>query len=292
MLVQLLDFTLDVTYQPGTQMHLSDVISRLSSHDKNEGKTIENLDVSIHAIEELTGFNSLSVDKILQHTTKDQTIQLLIQHINEGFPESSTKLPDSIKAYFSFRAELTVCNGMVLKGPNRIVIPESLRTQAVNILHNKAHLGLNKALERARTCMYWPGITNDTKDSISACKVCLTFSDKQQRELYSSDIVTSPWSHLSLDNFEFQRQHFLIILDVATKFFIVRMVSSFNMSCTIQTLSSVFIEQGLPTAIRCDRCRNFVSDLFQQYCQHLGINLTLSSGYHHSGNPAERAIRQ
>ena len=38
MLVQLLDFTLDVTYQPGAQMHLSDAISRLSSHDKNEGK--------------------------------------------------------------------------------------------------------------------------------------------------------------------------------------------------------------------------------------------------------------
>ena len=147
MLVQLLDFTLDVTYQPGAQMHLSDAISRLSTHDKNEGKTIANLDVSIHAIEELTGFNSLSVDKICHHTSKDQTMQLLIQHINEGFPESSTELPDSIKAYFSFRDELTVCNGIILKGHNRIVIPEGLRPQAINILHNKAHLGLNKTLE-------------------------------------------------------------------------------------------------------------------------------------------------
>ena len=34
-----------------------------------------------------------------------------------------------------------------------------------------------------------------------------------------------------------------------------------------------------------------VSDLYQQYCQHLGINLTFSSAYHHSGNPAERTIR-
>ena len=77
MLVQLLDFTLDVTYQPGAPMHFSDAISRLSSNVKNKGKTIENLDVSIHAIEELTGFNSLSVDKIHQHITKDQTMQLL-----------------------------------------------------------------------------------------------------------------------------------------------------------------------------------------------------------------------
>ena len=108
MLIQLLDYTSDVTYQPGAQMHLSDVITHLSTHDNCKGTTIQNLDISIHAIEELTGFNSLSIDKIYQHTTKDQTMQLLIQHINEGFPESSTELPDSIKAYFSFRDELTV----------------------------------------------------------------------------------------------------------------------------------------------------------------------------------------
>ena len=53
----------------------------------------------------------------------------------------------------------------------------------------------------------------------------------------------------------------------------------------------MFSEQGLPLSIRCDRGRNFVSDLLQQYFQHLGISLLFSSAYHHSGNPAERAIR-
>ena len=147
MLIQLLDYTLEVMYQPGAQMHLSDAISRLSTNDSTKGTTIQNLDVSIHAIEELTGFNSLSVDKICQHPTRDHTMQLLIQHINEGFPDSSTKLPDSIKAYFRFRDELTACNGIILKGHNIIIVPDSLRPQAINILHIKAHLGLNKTLE-------------------------------------------------------------------------------------------------------------------------------------------------
>ena len=71
MLIWLLDYTLDVRYQPGAQMHLSDAISRLLTHDSNTGSTIENLDVSVHAIEELTGFNSLSVAKIHDHTTRD-----------------------------------------------------------------------------------------------------------------------------------------------------------------------------------------------------------------------------
>ena len=87
MLIQLLDYILHVTYQPGAQMHLSDAISRLSTHGNSKGTTIENLDVLIHVIKELTGFNSLPVDKIHQHMVKDQTMQLLIQHINDGFPD-------------------------------------------------------------------------------------------------------------------------------------------------------------------------------------------------------------
>ena len=116
-------------------------------------------------------------------------------------------------------------------------------------------------------------------------------SDRQQREPYISDAVTQPWTSLSLDNFEFQGQHYIMILDISTKFSVVRPVMSLNTDCTIQTLTSIFSEQGLPLHIRCDRGRNFVSDLFHQYCQHLSINLTFSSAYHHSGNPAERAIR-
>ena len=81
-----------------------------------------------------------------------------------------------------------------------------------------------------------------------------------------------------------------MLLDVATKFVIVRPIQSLNTEATIHVLTSIFSEHGLPVGIRCDRGQNFVSDLFQQYCTHLGIQLSYSSAYHHSSNPAERAI--
>ena len=108
-------------------MHLSDALSHLSSHNKSTGKTIKNLDVSIHVIEELTGFDSFSVGKLCHHTSIDSMLQLLIDHINNGFLEFSNKCPDGIKPYFSFRDELSTCSGLVLKGHNRVVIPTSLR---------------------------------------------------------------------------------------------------------------------------------------------------------------------
>ena len=139
--------------------------------------------------------------------------------------------------------------------------------------------------------MYLPGITDDIKTSILACKPCLTYSTKQQCEPYVFDAQVKPWTLISLDNFEFQGNFYLMMLDVATKFIVVRPVQSLNIEATIQVSTSIFSEHGLPVGIRCDRGRNFVSDLFQQYCKHLGIQLSYSSAYHHSSNLAECIIR-
>ena len=127
MLMQLLDYTLNVHYQPGERMHLSGALSHLSSHNMITGKTIKDLDVSIHAIEELTGFNSISVEKLRQHMANDPDLKLLIDHISNGFPDTSVKCPECIRPYFSFRDELSTCNGLVLKGNNRVVVSASLR---------------------------------------------------------------------------------------------------------------------------------------------------------------------
>ena len=100
MLLQILNFDLDVVYQPGPQMHLSDAISRLSSHNPDKGDTIPGLDVSIHNVSICTGFNATSIQTICEHTQKDESFHLLLDHIHQGFPVSIKEMPDCIKPYF------------------------------------------------------------------------------------------------------------------------------------------------------------------------------------------------
>ena len=118
----------------------------------------------------------------------------------KGFPITSKKVPECIKSYFNFREKLSINSGIVLKGQHRVIVPDKLRTQALTLLHNKAHLGLSKTLERARMCMFWPGITDKIKDAINAGKACLVHSDRQPKEPVMSDAITTPWTHLSVDN--------------------------------------------------------------------------------------------
>ena len=80
MLLQILNFDLDVVYWPESQMHLSEAISRLSSHNPDKGDTIPGLDVSIHNVSICTGFNVTSIQTICEHTQKDESFHLLLDH--------------------------------------------------------------------------------------------------------------------------------------------------------------------------------------------------------------------
>ena len=61
---------------------------------------------------------------------------------------------------------------------------------------------------------------------------------------------------------------------------------------TIEKLSSIFAELGLPKTIHCDRGTNYTSTQFQNFCQSLNIKVTYSSAEHHSSNYAEQFMRK
>ena len=77
MLMQVLDYTLNVCYEPGDRMHLSNALSCLSSHDKATGKTIQNLDISIHVIEELTGLTTSTMGFLIRPTNVQIVLNLI-----------------------------------------------------------------------------------------------------------------------------------------------------------------------------------------------------------------------
>ena len=57
---------------------------------------------------------------------------------------------------------------------------------------------------------------------------------QNNREPYAVDAQVKVWTLISLDNFEFQGSYFIMVLDVATKFLVVRPVQSLNTDATIQ----------------------------------------------------------
>ena len=157
MLLCILDYQLDVMYQPGTKMHLSDALSRLTSQDNNsKAEPIKELDVTVHDVQIFTEISPLSLAKINRVTENDPDLKTLRQYIQDWFPANRSDCAELVQAYFGFREELAIVNGLIVIG-HRVVIPNQLRDEALKLLHS-SHMGIVKTKDRARTSFFWPSI--------------------------------------------------------------------------------------------------------------------------------------
>ena len=67
-----------------------------------------------------------------------------------------------MKRYWSTRGELTVVQNILLKG-TRIVIPSSMRLEILDKIH-VGHQGIAKCRERAKSSVWWPGLSREIQD--------------------------------------------------------------------------------------------------------------------------------
>ena len=81
------------------------------------------------------------------------------------------------------------------------------------------------------------------------------------------------------------------MVDRFSKFIVVCKVSDHSSEQTVAVFLQIFSEFGVPDSVHCDHGTNFTSQWFLSFCKGLNIKLSFSSAYHHSGNPAERAVR-
>ena len=92
--------------------------------------------------------------------------------------ETHCKVLEEIQQYQTFREELTIEDGILLKG-TPIIVSHSLHQGKIQLLHT-GHLRLDKYLNRAKVSMYWPELYKDLKELVKKCTTCLKFSSKSQ----------------------------------------------------------------------------------------------------------------
>ena len=87
------------------------------------------------------------IDRLRQSTAKDDTLALLKHTVQHGWPQTITELPPELCPYWTFREEISIEDGILLKG-ERIIIPAVDQPDILQQLHH-GHLGLQKCLHRA-----------------------------------------------------------------------------------------------------------------------------------------------
>ena len=183
MRLRLQKYTIKVQYKPGSQMHISDTLSRatlpISSRDnstpnylvfqlKREEDTraeLENVcmkDDLFVTDERLNG--------IRRHTKTDSTLQTLMNVVKKGFPEDKNELPVCVRDYWSYRGELSTQDGLVYRG-TRIIIPVKMRSQLLTRAH-ASHLGIQYTVNTAKEIMFWPRMHSELVKTVKRCQTC------------------------------------------------------------------------------------------------------------------------
>lgn len=284
MLLRLQPYDFVLCYRPGKQIPIADSLSRAPTEDK----THIPLDVQINLVQ----FSAERLADIKRETERDTVLHSLKRVITSGWPETRNDLAPALRPYWSFRDELAIEDGLIMKG-GRVIIPLSLQAFILSKLH-EGHQGSTKTKLRAKDCVYWININSDIDDVVSQCAVCQENQRSQPKEpLLAHELPTRPWQILGTDLFYLDGNEYLIIADYYSKFpFIRRLRKNASSSDVINAMQEIFAEHGVPEKVISDNGPHFSASAFHSFTEKWGFtHVTSSPHFPQSNGFVERTIQ-
>ena len=284
MILRLQPYDVTIKYLPGKEMLLADGLSRLPAPNNEHTE----LDVRISLVQ----FSTERLVNIRQITRTDNIMRALHETITQGWPDTMREIPKLLQPYWPFRDELSIEDGLIVKG-TRVIIPEAARKDVLNSIH-EGHQGSEKCKLRAKTCVYWPKINKDIENLVANCDICNLMKNQQPREtLQPHEIPTRPWQIIGTDLFALKGAEYLIVADYYSKFpFVRKMPQHCTSQAVINALKQLFGENGTPERIVSDNGPQYDSELFRQFAEKWSFDhITSSPTYPQSNGFIERNIQ-
>ena len=165
------------------------------------------------------------------------------------------------------RDELTLQDGLIFKA-NTVVIPRSLHADMKARAHS-SHLGTESCLRRACECIYWPGMSAEIKQYISACEICreLDTTSQPNEPLISHEVLSCPWERVGTDIFFLDGKEYLITIDYRRNFWEADRLLDSNASTVILELKSHYARHGIPDQVMSNNGPQFVSTEFATFAK-------------------------
>ena len=288
MLIQLQNYNIKILYKPGTTMYIADTLSRAVNPTNTKMHPCEKEILEINLLKNVP-ISEKKLNEIQKLTELE--LKLLKDTITKGWPLCKDDVPDPIKPYYDFKGELTVYDGVILKG-DKVIMPPALRPEILRQLHS-THIGIESCIRRSRECVFWPRITADIRDFLSHCDICNAYSDKNQKEpLRPKEVAIRPWEKVSIDLCSIDNHDYLICVDHFSNFTEIEHLSDQTAETVISKLKLTFARHGIPDECYSDQATIFTGVRFKKFTEKWAFNHIMSSPTHSQSNgKAENAVK-
>ena len=289
-LIRTFPYTFMVRYIPGTKNQLPDCLSHLG--DQKDAIKLPKLQVN--QITKQLPARSDSLQQLRVATQANDELAILKHTIMQGWPKNIKQVPPELQPYWTFREELTIEDGLILKG-TRIVIPNKQHQDILKQSH-EGHLGLNKCKLRAKETVYWPGMNNELENLVLNCELCLKYSTAKHKLepnlALGQEIPLYPWTKLATDIFHFEGASYLLIVDYTSHYPVVHKLTSMTGQHVASQFRLICSEYGWPETIVSDNGPCYTSEIFTNLMSEYNVNhITSSLHYPQSNGLAEKYVK-
>ena len=280
----LLGYDFDIQYRQTDSFGQADALSRLISNHTtvNEDSVVAAIlspdDPASIVLSNAVRALPVTAADVQKATRTDPTLWKAINFTRTKWP--STKFEGDIKHLANRRESLCVVNDCLMFH-DRVVIPATLRAQLLRQFHS-GHPGISRMKSIARSYAYWPNMDRDIEVYVKKCAQC------QQAAKNPCKLppipwpeTKQPWSRIHIDFAgPVNGVTYLVLVDAFSKWPEVIPITPPSTSKTINILSQVFSQHGLPDTIVSDNGSQFTSSQFQDFCRKNAINHMFSPPYH------------
>lgn len=225
------------------------------------------------------------------NTKADEELSQVKSYIQNGWPKYYKDVHHKAKPYFHFRNDLFTANDLIFRN-QQIVIPQIQRQDILAQIH-AAHQGIMSCLKKARSSIYWPGMSTQIKELVLGCTQCQQYSRSNSKEpVISHEIPELPWQKIGVDFMEVQKKNYFVAVDYHSKF--IELIPMIKKDCpsVLNALSKIIATHGFPSQIISDGGPPFNSSSFVSRLNKWNIEHTTSSpGYPKSNGMIERHIQ-
>ena len=284
MFLNIQEYDTDIVYKPGSELFISDSLSRAPLPETEVIESVSNL--------QYTPFNNDRLDQIRAATVLDADLTQLKLVIMQGWPEAKQDIPNCLHPYFHFRDELTVQEGIILRG-ERVVIPQSMRNELKTKVH-AGHQGINSCLRRARDLIYWPGMSAEIRQFVESCDICAgnPAASQPEQPLITHDVPSAPWEVVGADIFHVKGRNYHILVDYFSNYIEVDFLSDISANTVIHKIKAQFARHGIPRKLISDSGTQYTSEEFATFAKTWQFRHHPSApGNHRANGAAEAAVK-
>lgn len=271
--IRLMAYKFTVVYKPG-KTNIADPLSRLLHTDPTTANKRNPTEQYIQWILSYAEPKAIKLQEIEAVAVKNDEIQAIKKALSEN------SWPENLALYKPFANELCFAGNILLRS-TRIVMPDSLREQTLQLAH-EGHPGMSVMRRRLRTKVWWPKIDRQVEDWVKKCRGCTLVSAPNPPEpLRRTTLPSGPWEHLAIDFLgPMPSGHYIfVVVDYYSRFFEVDIMTKIDSAKTIKRLKSIFARFGLPISITADNGPQLISEEFKQYCEAHDIELNTTTPY-------------